>query len=133
MHNDETIDLTNVPDSNFIEEPGVYDLAIVAAEPHIFKSGSTGFMIKLRDEYGRQISDRVVVNEKTLWKVKQMAGAAQLSAEQQAAFHYSMLIGKVVKCTTELDDENYNKIVRYAKSDAAIDIPAEPAKDEVPF
>lgn len=133
MHEEQTIDLTDVPESNYLDQPGIYNLAIVATENHIFKSGSTGFAIKMRDEYGRQISDRVVVTEKTLWKIKQIANAAGLTPEEQARFQHKMLIGKSVKCTCKLDDENYLRVDNYSTADAEIDAPPLKDKDDVPF
>ena len=130
----ETIDLTNVPSSNFIEEPGSYDVAIVEATEHIFKSGSTGYMLKLRDEYGRTINDRIVLQENTYWKTKAIAEAARLSKEEQAAFHYTKLVGKTLKIICVLDEENYCVVKRYLKSEIDVPVPSPTRSgDEVPF
>lgn len=130
MHND-PIDLTDVPDSNFIDQDGEYDVVITATEDCHFKTGSIGFSLKMMDQHGRTIGDRVVVDTATKWKLKQMAVAAGLSDTEMARFTHHMLRGKTVNIATKADGE-YQRVIKYRPTDTVL-IPPAPKVEDTPF
>lgn len=130
----EPVDISHVTTSQFLNETGPHRVTVTETSDHFFDSGNEGFAIKMVDEMGRQISDRVVVTEKTLWKLKQIADAALIPLEKQEKFTHQMLLEKAFVIQTERDG-TYLKIIRYLppSTDMANMKAAEPKGEDLPF
>lgn len=132
----EPVNLTNVKTSQFIDTSGPHKVAITDTKDHYFNTGSTGFALIMCDENGCTIQDNIVVQENTLWKIKQIADAAKLSDAQQAAFTHEFLEEANVTIITEKDSKGYQKVIKYLPYDADVQSQPQPqAKndDDQPF
>lgn len=124
----EQTDLNNVSSSDYIDDAGEHNVLISEVKFHIFQTGSTGYQLRMEDEQGRRIVDRVVYQANTMWKSKNIAVAAGLSDTEMATFTPEKLQGRFLTITTETDDKNYQRIVKYSPG-----TPFEPKVADLPF
>ena len=74
------LDLTNVPDTQYIDEECVVTLKVVKVdESETTPNGNTICKVHFQDKDGRLFIDDIVISEKSLWKIKGLTKAAKLN------------------------------------------------------
>ena len=103
----EDVDLTLVDDntSEYLTEPGSYDMYIYSVKAHTAQTGSKAARFGLMTIDRRKNIVDCYLAPNALWKLKQLAEACGLPEAEMSSFNPRLLIGACVTVTFEKPDK----------------------------
>ena len=108
----------------FIEEEGLYTVAIVKTSMQYSRDGKPGYKFQMKTQEGKIIYDTFWLSPAALWRLRRLGKVCGLSEKEMKAFIPTMLIGKTLDIVTEADPNFplYQKIIDIRKASKEIDI-----------
>lgn len=136
----ETYDLTQIPDSQFIDDEGIHTVAVREIKDCQSNSGTPGKTLILQDEHGRTMRHTLWVTAGSMPFTKMFARSCGLTEQEMRVFNYNMLLNKTLQIVTEADG-SYQKVVKTELADTKIDTnllppvpePTKKPTEDVPF
>ena len=123
--NYEPIDLEAGNDTGqFIEEEGLYTVAIVKTSMQYSRDGKPGYKFQMKTQEGKMIYDTFWLSIPARWRLRRLGKVCGLTEAEMKAFVPNMLIGKTLDIVTEADPNFplYQKIIDIRKASKEIDI-----------
>jgi hypothetical protein len=93
----------NEHQSSYIDQPGLYEVKITAAQDDYTKSGKNCVAVKFETADGKAISCNYV--EAVYWKLFRLAQAAGLTEQERGKFEPKMLINRKIQIKVTADDQ----------------------------
>lgn len=111
-----SLDFSNVQGGNTILDEGVYNVTIETVEQKKSSTGKDMLLVRFREEESKAaLFENYLLEEKCLWKLKELLSAAGFDTSAEMDFDTDDLIGLSFKAKVVVEDYNDSKVNRIKK------------------